>query len=89
MAGIIVIGASAGGVSALETLVGGLPEDLPATVFVAMHLAPGKASVLPSILTRAGGSPRSTRRTARSSNRGRSTSLRPTITCCCATGCCA
>ena len=51
---IIVIGASAGGVEALETLVRALPDSLPAAVFVAMHLAPGRGSLLPDILSRAG-----------------------------------
>jgi two-component system chemotaxis response regulator CheB len=51
---IIVIGASAGGVNALETLVADLPADLPATVIVAMHLAAGTPSILPEILSRAG-----------------------------------
>jgi two-component system, chemotaxis family, protein-glutamate methylesterase/glutaminase len=51
---IIVIGASAGGVTALETLAAGLPADLPAAVMVALHLAPGQSSTLPRILDRAG-----------------------------------
>jgi two-component system chemotaxis response regulator CheB len=51
---IIVIGASAGGVAALQSLVGRLPSDLPAALFVVMHLAPGSRSLLPQILTRAG-----------------------------------
>jgi two-component system chemotaxis response regulator CheB len=56
---IIVIGASAGGVAALETLAAGLPEDLPAAVIVALHLAPGQSSALPAILDRAGPLPAS------------------------------
>ena len=51
---IIVVGASAGGVNALATLAEGLPPDLPASVLVALHLAPGVTSILPEILARAG-----------------------------------
>jgi two-component system, chemotaxis family, protein-glutamate methylesterase/glutaminase len=51
---IVVIGASSGGVEALVRLFGGLPEDLPAAVFVVVHFPQGAPSVLPSILNRAG-----------------------------------
>jgi two-component system chemotaxis response regulator CheB len=51
---IIVIGASAGGVSALQRLCAGLPENLPASLFVAQHLSPSARSVLPQLLDRAG-----------------------------------
>jgi two-component system, chemotaxis family, protein-glutamate methylesterase/glutaminase len=51
---IIVIGASAGGVETLAALVGGLPAELPAAVFVVLHLLPTAHSVLPDILDRAG-----------------------------------
>jgi two-component system chemotaxis response regulator CheB len=51
---IVVIGASAGGMGALEKLVAGLPADLPASLFVVWHLSPGVRSVLPAVLTRAG-----------------------------------
>jgi two-component system, chemotaxis family, protein-glutamate methylesterase/glutaminase len=50
---IIVIGASAGGVEALRTLVAGLPADLPAAIFVVLHIG-NKSSILPEILTKAG-----------------------------------
>src|SRR5258708_16317907 len=43
---IVVIGASAGGMDALEKLVSGLPAGLPAAVFVVWHLSPGIKSVL-------------------------------------------
>lgn len=51
---ILLIGASAGGVQALSTVVGGLPRDLPAAVFVVLHIAPYGRSAMPSILSRAG-----------------------------------
>ena len=51
---IIVIGASAGGVEALAALVQGLPADLPASLFVVLHLGPHSASVLPQILSQKG-----------------------------------
>src|SRR5438477_682491 len=50
---IVVIGASAGGMQALEAVAAGLPADLPAAVFVVWHLAPGVRSVLPMVLNRA------------------------------------
>ena len=49
---VIVVGASAGGVEALSTLVGDLPEDLPAAVFIVLHMAPHSATALPKILAR-------------------------------------
>lgn len=51
---IIVIGASAGGVEALTKLVASLPADLPAAIFVVLHVSPEGTSVLPRILNRAG-----------------------------------
>lgn len=54
---IVVIGASAGGVEALLTLVGQLPADFPAPIFVVLHIAPHSPSQLPSILSRAGALP--------------------------------
>lgn len=54
---IIVIGTSAGGVEALIELVGGLPPDLPAAVFIVIHLASFQESTLPQILSRSGALP--------------------------------
>jgi two-component system, chemotaxis family, protein-glutamate methylesterase/glutaminase len=51
---IIVIGASAGGVEALSALVSELPADLPASLFVVLHMGLGALSRLPEILTRRG-----------------------------------
>ncbi len=51
---IITIGASAGGVHALAEVIGGLPANLPASVFAVLHLGEGRTSALPSILGRAG-----------------------------------
>lgn len=50
-----MIGTSAGGVEALQTLTSQLPQDLPAAVFVVMHLLPSRQSLLPHILNRNGG----------------------------------
>ena len=50
---IIVIGASAGGIEALRALVAGLPADLPAAIFVVLHIG-NHPSILPQILTRSG-----------------------------------
>ncbi|HJU20250.1 MAG TPA: chemotaxis protein CheB [Stellaceae bacterium] len=50
---IIAIGASAGGVEALQTLVSGLPADLTAAVFIVLHIGRSR-SELAQILDRAG-----------------------------------
>lgn len=51
---IIVIGASAGGVEPLQELARGLPPDLPAAVFVVLHVPPSSQSILPRILSNSG-----------------------------------
>jgi two-component system chemotaxis response regulator CheB len=50
---LIVVGASAGGVEAISSLVAGLPADLPAAVCVVVHLRPDAQSRLANILARA------------------------------------
>jgi two-component system, chemotaxis family, protein-glutamate methylesterase/glutaminase len=52
--GLVVIGASAGGVETLKDVVAGLPADLPAAVCVVLHIAPSSPSALAYILERAG-----------------------------------
>jgi two-component system chemotaxis response regulator CheB len=51
---IIVIGASAGGIQALTTLVAGLARDFPASLLVVVHIPPYAISRLPEILSRSG-----------------------------------
>jgi two-component system, chemotaxis family, protein-glutamate methylesterase/glutaminase len=53
---IVVIGASAGGVEALQIVVAGLPVDFAAAVFIVLHIGAGidGRSLLPEILTKAG-----------------------------------
>lgn len=51
---IIVIGASAGGLEPLQEVIRTLPGDIPAAVFVTMHVAPRSKSFLPEILSRSG-----------------------------------
>ncbi len=51
---ILVIGASAGGVQALCSVIESLPPGLPAAVFVVLHVAPHGRSALPAILARSG-----------------------------------
>jgi two-component system, chemotaxis family, protein-glutamate methylesterase/glutaminase len=51
---VITIGASAGGVEAITTLLRGFPPDLPASVMVVLHVPPSTPSALPGILTREG-----------------------------------
>lgn len=51
---IIVIGASAGGIDPLKTLVHLLPRDLAAAILVVVHIAPWRRSDLPFILNHSG-----------------------------------
>src|SRR3954464_5741531 len=53
---IMVISTSAGGVEALKAVAAGFPANLPASVFVVLHIGTGinGQSYLPEILTKAG-----------------------------------
>lgn len=68
---IVVIGASAGGVEALQRLCATLPADFPATVFVVQHLSPSARSLLPMLLGRAGALPASSPEDGEEIKRGR------------------
>jgi two-component system, chemotaxis family, protein-glutamate methylesterase/glutaminase len=52
--GIIVVGASAGGVEAVQKLARDLTPDIPASLFVVLHMPPHLKSILPEILARSG-----------------------------------
>jgi two-component system chemotaxis response regulator CheB len=54
MPDIVVIGASAGGVAAVSKLVRQLPGNLPASIFVTIHIPEQSNSSLPRILTQKG-----------------------------------
>lgn len=54
---IMVIGASAGGIEALTEVIGPLPPDLPAAIFIVLHIPVNTISVLPHILSRYGALP--------------------------------
>jgi two-component system chemotaxis response regulator CheB len=54
---VVVVGASAGGVEALQTLVAGLPPNLAAAVITVLHIPRTSPGALPGILDRAGPMP--------------------------------
>ena len=78
---IVVVGASAGGVEALRELMRLLPADLPAAIFVVLHVPPTGSSVLPMILDRVGTLPVAHAVDGDAIERGR-----PTSTCCSGNG---
>lgn len=47
---IIVIGASAGGFEAIKQLVGLLPADLDAAIFIVWHMSPDVTGILPQVI---------------------------------------
>src|SRR5687767_903269 len=51
---IVVVGASAGGIEALRVLIGALPADFSASLFIVVHTSPGAPSMLADILARSG-----------------------------------
>jgi two-component system chemotaxis response regulator CheB len=51
---IVVIGASAGGITALKEFVSGLPENFAGAIFVVLHIPPYTESHLALILSKAG-----------------------------------
>jgi two-component system chemotaxis response regulator CheB len=54
---LVVVGASAGGIEALRTLVAALSADFPAAIAVVLHTAPGSPGVLHEVLGRVGTMP--------------------------------
>src|SRR5690242_1106324 len=68
---IVVIGASAGGVEALSELAAGLPPELPAAVFVVLHVLPTGTTMLPQILDRRAELPAAAARDGEPIERGR------------------
>lgn len=51
---IIVIGASAGGIDPIRTILSGLPAGFTGSVFIVVHTSPNSPSVLHSIFDKAG-----------------------------------
>src|SRR5215470_7907732 len=51
---VIVVGASAGGVEPLRKMAAELPSELPAAIFVVLHLPASQPSALPEVLDRSG-----------------------------------
>src|SRR3954470_5321363 len=49
---VIVMGASTGGVPALQQVIGILPSEFPAAVLLVMHTSPESPGLLPQVLGR-------------------------------------
>src|SRR4051794_4383997 len=49
---LVVVGASAGGVEPLRSLVAGLPPSFPASILIVLHIPETSPSALPQILAR-------------------------------------
>jgi two-component system, chemotaxis family, protein-glutamate methylesterase/glutaminase len=54
---IVAMGASSGGVGALQEVVRHFPRDFPASLFVVLHVSSDSKSLLPEILAKAGSLP--------------------------------
>ena len=51
---LVVIGASAGGVTALQQLIHELPADFPAAILIVLHISRESSGLLPDVLVHAG-----------------------------------
>ncbi len=51
---IVVIGGSAGALEPLQRIIAGLPETIPAAIFVTTHVSQNAVSAVPHILSRSG-----------------------------------
>lgn len=54
---LVVVGASLGGLSALETFLGGLPADFPPAITIVQHRSPDSGPILAELLSRRAGRP--------------------------------
>jgi chemotaxis response regulator CheB len=75
---IVVVAASAGGLQPLRSLLSDLPANLPAALFVMLHVPATGGQTLPRILDRAGPLPADSAAEATGSGPGGSTSRRRT-----------
>lgn len=54
---LFTVGASAGGLEALQKLVSGLPRDFPAAIWIVVHISPNSPGLIAEILNAAGDLP--------------------------------